>query len=832
MSLHTGDTLLGRYVVEELVGTGSSSEVYRVHDKASGAVYALKHPTADVSAFLEREVMFWLGLPGHRNVVTLVSVEFDESDRPVVLTEYATRGTLRQRLTGQPWTVEEAWPLLRDIARGMEIANRANEVAHLDLKPENILFGEDGMAKIGDFGLARGLRRTAKGFASVAPTTGTIGYQAPEIVLANGRPTQRSDIYSFGLLALELLTGDLPFARASAHENFYRSTRLGALPEELTYGEHKLADLVSDERVWTLVSGCLQVDPSQRSPTFQRLLTLLDRLDVRGGTEPEAEAPDFKPGEVARRSLSQARIRLRQGDEEAALRAVNKAVLYSQTDHLTRADALDVGADILEECGRGGDGVLLRRFRAVPGAAPELSLETLPSGPRQLISMSGHGRKSPGIDPWSLEENFVGDEDERDRWITAVQRYQRAGRFRSSLDLIREILPRNPVLGLRLATIVLGAAREDVLLSAEPPTDLDYHDPRFDTIAKECGSCGTQGWARIGGVGRTLPGTNQVAGGVVDSTVFLQCTGCDMTVCGRCRHLLLPDSSHPASFPPCPHCGGQIRSAAATGRRRPWQHFLLETPVAALVVMRAGVVPLIDDAWLDSVLTAVSPDLVLDRTVPRIHGPLTEGVGSHELALRAEEFVAQLVNEGRLDPEAQSRIEYVHGTDADGVPFALAKVLEPAADALNAVTVDPRSDSRRVGVLFEIGDLARRDYTLRAFRALLLLLDQAKLIGCTLYCGNVAPAIPGTTRYFCMVIEAPDPDIITYIRQAVGRRHIDFMPPGESRFTDELMRTVEPMEYVGFVNSEREFVVPPDGILARWPDGGTLWDVALGAPHH
>ncbi|WTL79659.1 hypothetical protein OG328_52680 [Streptomyces sp. NBC_01518] len=234
-----------------------------------------------------------------------------------------------------------------------------------------------------------------------------------------------------------------------------------------------------------------------------------------------------------------------------------------------------------------------------------------------------------------------------------MQRYQKTGRFRSSLNLIREILPRNPVLGLRLATIVLGAAREDVLLSAEPPTNLDYHDPRFDTIAKECGSCGAQGWARASGDGRSMPGTDQVAGGVVDSTVFLQCTGCDMTVCGRCRHLLMPDSSHPAPFPPCSHCGGKIRSAAATGRRRPWKHLLLETP-AALVVMRAGIVPLIDDTWLDSLLTAVSPDLVLDRTVPLIHGPLTEGVGSHELARRAEEFVAQVANEGRLDSEARS----------------------------------------------------------------------------------------------------------------------------------------------------------------------------------
>src|SRR5690349_3318262 len=103
-----GTLLFDRYVVEDRLGSGSFGEVLRIRDRNTAKVYALKCPTGDISGFLEREVLFWLGLPWHRNVATAISVEFDANENPYLIMEYVPGGTLRTRLTGQPWPREPA----------------------------------------------------------------------------------------------------------------------------------------------------------------------------------------------------------------------------------------------------------------------------------------------------------------------------------------------------------------------------------------------------------------------------------------------------------------------------------------------------------------------------------------------------------------------------------------------------------------------------------------------------------------------------------------------------------------------------------------------------
>ncbi|CAM5652279.1 Serine/threonine-protein kinase PknD [Streptomyces glaucescens] len=684
-----GESLFGRYTVEELIGRGSSSAVFRVRDVATGSPYALKYPTSGVSAFLEREVLFRLALPAHRNVVSLVAAELDAREQPYLFLEHMDRGTLRDRLRQRAWPVETAMPVLRDIAEGMAHANRSGEVAHLDLKPENILFTRaDAAAKVADFGLVRQVRMDPSAYPSVASTTGTLGYQAPEIVLATGSVSESCDVYSFGLIALEMLTGSLPEDEVDPAE-FYGSEAGRSFFLDFSSGRHPLSSLVPDEDVRVFLSSCLAYEADERTQTFWAVLEQLGRLGVRARPEPGRQA-EPGPEQAARRALSRARILWREGDEEGALSAVNACVLFSRSDPRTRIDALGLGAEILECRGLTDDAENLRSLCADPGASRDLTLDAVPVAPSaQVTPLPGHGMRHPGVDPWALAESPMPGherEDERDRAISAVQQECEKGRYHAALDIARYVLPRNRVLGLKLASIVFWTSREDLLKAPQPPTELDYEDPRFDPIRVECGQCRALGWLSFGA---TVLGGGSPAG-LLGSTAFAQCAECALTLCGACRTAAANTPLSPSvDVMVCPVCRRRMTWAGATGRTRPWDHELPGTPVSAAFLVRSGPVPVMEDSWLRTVLLGASPDLLI-HDVPLHRTHIARARSSRELA-----DVAVLVSERHAGSDAADRTEVVHGTDADGMPFALAKVLrQPLRKAVRPP--DQLSEAHRI----------------------------------------------------------------------------------------------------------------------------------------
>jgi eukaryotic-like serine/threonine-protein kinase len=203
-------------IVRELHAS-KRTQIYLAVDQASGDKVVLKTPSVnyeDDPAYIE---MFtreeWVGL--------LVSSQHVLKALPAprvrrhlyYVTEFIEGQSLRQWMHDQPHPeLERVRGLVEQIAKGLRAFHR-KEIIHRDLKPENILVDKFGTAKIIDFGSARvaGLEETASPVTQ-PELVGTAGYTAPEYHLGE-KPTNRSDIYSLGVIAYELLTGRLPYGQ-------------------------------------------------------------------------------------------------------------------------------------------------------------------------------------------------------------------------------------------------------------------------------------------------------------------------------------------------------------------------------------------------------------------------------------------------------------------------------------------------------------------------------------------------------------------------------------------------------------------------------------------
>ena len=165
---------------------------------------------------------FLLHLHRHPNIVSIIGVVLDHSDWVCLLMELAELGSLRQLLDTSPDKVVGQAPvqlaLALDVALGLAFlhAQEPKAVLHRDVKSANVLlFLKDGlmMAKVADFGLASGLHGTslASTVRGVGGLTGTYAYMAPEAW--DSAYSTRSDVYSFGLVLWELLTGERPWRK-------------------------------------------------------------------------------------------------------------------------------------------------------------------------------------------------------------------------------------------------------------------------------------------------------------------------------------------------------------------------------------------------------------------------------------------------------------------------------------------------------------------------------------------------------------------------------------------------------------------------------------------
>ena len=224
MALNVGDSL-GPYAVTAKIGEGGMGEVYRARDTKLDRDVALKVlPEAFTSdpdrlARFEREAKVLASL-NHPNIGHIYGLEEAEGQKALVL-ELIEGPTLADRIAQGPIPIDEALPIAKQIAEALEAAHEAG-VIHRDLKPANIKVREDGTVKVLDFGLAKAVLGGSSGSdPSQSPTVtaaatasgvilGTAAYMSPE--QARGKPVdKRSDIWSFGCVLYETLTGRVAF---------------------------------------------------------------------------------------------------------------------------------------------------------------------------------------------------------------------------------------------------------------------------------------------------------------------------------------------------------------------------------------------------------------------------------------------------------------------------------------------------------------------------------------------------------------------------------------------------------------------------------------------
>ncbi|MDA2930886.1 serine/threonine-protein kinase [Acidobacteria bacterium AH-259-O06] len=261
---------ISHYKILEKIGEGGMGEVYRAEDTNLGREVAIKvlpeQFTKDPQrlARFEREAKLLASL-NHPNIAAIHSFEHSDGFHFLVL-ELVEGETLAQRLAKGSLPVEEALEVCRQIAEGVEAAHEKG-VIHRDLKPANVKITPEGMVKILDFGLAKALEgETPVMDISHSPTLtdamtragvilGTAAYMSPE--QARGKPVdKRADIWAFGSVLYELLTGKRPFEGETVTETLAGILKgepdWGALPENISW------------HLQTLLRQCLQKDSHER----------------------------------------------------------------------------------------------------------------------------------------------------------------------------------------------------------------------------------------------------------------------------------------------------------------------------------------------------------------------------------------------------------------------------------------------------------------------------------------------------------------------------------------------------------------------------------------
>ncbi|HSB36849.1 MAG TPA: protein kinase [Thermoanaerobaculia bacterium] len=285
MTLATGSKL-GPYEILGPIGAGGMGEVYRARDPRLGREVAVKVLPASFSADPDRLRRFEqearaAGVLNHPNITAVYDIGSADG-APYVVQELLEGESLRSVLAGSKLSPRKAVDYSLQIAHGLAAAHEKG-IVHRDLKPENLFVTKDGRLKILDFGLAKLTHQEEGSQVTGLPTAtagtepgvvmGTLGYMSPEQV--RGRPADaRSDIFSFGAILYEMLSGRRAFHGDSAADTM--SAILREDPPELSVTNQNISPGL--ERI---VRHCLEKNPEHR---FHSAHDLAFDLEALSGT--------------------------------------------------------------------------------------------------------------------------------------------------------------------------------------------------------------------------------------------------------------------------------------------------------------------------------------------------------------------------------------------------------------------------------------------------------------------------------------------------------------------------------------------------------------------
>ncbi len=280
---------LNSYEIVEPLGAGGMGEVYRARDTSLKRDVAVKVVRDSWSRDPDRLRRFELEAQAtaalnHPNIVSIFHVgEYKGS--PYIVTELLQGETLRDRLRRGPMRLRETCDFAMDMAGGLAAAHDAG-VVHRDLKPENLFLTKDGRLKILDFGLAKLTQAQGANCDATTATiqhqtdpghvVGTVGYMAPEQI-RGGAVDARCDIFAFGVVLYEMLTGKRAFQKATTAETM--SAILNEDPPPVSPAAETFPPPLQ-----RIVSRCLEKNPEKRFQHASDLGFALETLSDSGST--------------------------------------------------------------------------------------------------------------------------------------------------------------------------------------------------------------------------------------------------------------------------------------------------------------------------------------------------------------------------------------------------------------------------------------------------------------------------------------------------------------------------------------------------------------------
>jgi eukaryotic-like serine/threonine-protein kinase len=276
------------YTIVRELGGGGMSRVFLAGDNALGRSVVIKvlHPelAAGVNAErFKREVQLSARLQ-HPHVVPVLSAG-EVDGLPYYVMPFVKGESLRARLASGPLPVPETISILADVAKALAYA-QAEGVVHRDIKPDNILLS-GGAATVADFGIAKAIssarQDTTDALTSLGTSLGTPAYMAPEQVAGDPNVDHRADIYSFGCVAYEMLTGQAPFAGKTPQQTL--AAHVMESPVQLAERRAGLPpSLVA------AVNRCLEKEPENRPQSAADLVSELEATGTHEIAPPRAGA--------------------------------------------------------------------------------------------------------------------------------------------------------------------------------------------------------------------------------------------------------------------------------------------------------------------------------------------------------------------------------------------------------------------------------------------------------------------------------------------------------------------------------------------------------------
>jgi len=216
VALEVGSVLADRYEILKMLGEGGMGAVYKARDCELDRLVAVKVVRRDLAGHASimqrfKQELILARKITHRNVVRIFDLGVSDGFRFITM-EYIDGRDLSSLLEERKLTPEETVKILRQVCTALEAAH-AEGVIHRDLKPQNIMIESGGRVVVMDFGLARSMEAT--GLTQAGAVMGTPAYMSPE--QAKGLPVdERSDVFALGIIAYQMLSGDLPFKADSA----------------------------------------------------------------------------------------------------------------------------------------------------------------------------------------------------------------------------------------------------------------------------------------------------------------------------------------------------------------------------------------------------------------------------------------------------------------------------------------------------------------------------------------------------------------------------------------------------------------------------------------